>query len=730
MAAPSVSQRCALSYGPAVAHAHLSKGCFTKVDPPLVARGRVQIPTLASVQSVSSLRAISTLCKRTCTAGVRARQEPEQFVYRGSAPGAGGVPWSKRADQLRNGRQSFSKAAGTAAPEAQGGSASDEQRTALLTSWLDNEERRNLLALAIDAAFLLQGINSVKGIIANELARQEPKAIAPFIDTAYGGLQQMKTGLKTAIEARTTGRPVQEELLTGFVRHTKELAASVNGLLTKGSDKTEVSEDFLLGLAKFSSGSSAGAGALAVVQNLTEQSGKRASAEAQDMCADYLDALLEGCLGVVQSLLVGLENVRALFEFEAPPPSLLSRFQIQLTRTLPTKLLRTFGREESVSDRKEPPAQGVASLGKPVELPYAVQKVFFATDRVLAGGSPEGVLAYSNKMHDTLETGWTNVSIPSKWEDGSRRKPGEIGKDTDDSSERAAQYHIILLPGQNGTYPSDRVAFYEDLRQETEARGGELLLFIHGFNTSFKGAIRGAAQLAFDLKTDAGSYEGAVLAYDWASYAETLRYGFLPGKGNDDRDRARTSAGRLAGLLRELAASFPGKKLHIVAHSMGNYCLKNALDLLNADPADFRVMVNQLLPLGGSPDAPLVTLFCSRGDWALVVSSVLRFVGVDFGYRAGLFREWLLLRKGHRVHPVLLPGQLDTVDASGFATDGFGHGYFSNNESLLAEISKIINHGKAAQERLHIEPLSLEVQSECEACTNWYKVTKPKPQRA
>jgi esterase/lipase superfamily enzyme len=154
-----------------------------------------------------------------------------------------------------------------------------------------------------------------------------------------------------------------------------------------------------------------------------------------------------------------------------------------------------------------------------------------------------------------------------------RRKRGEMDKDQDDTSERAARYHIILLPGQNATYPSDRVAFHRDLREETMARGGGLLLFIHGFNTSFKAAIRGAAQLAFDLKTDAGSYKGAVLAYDWASYAETLRYGFLPGKGNDDRDRARASAGRLADLLRELAASFP----RVSPARRKVYCLRTRL---------------------------------------------------------------------------------------------------------------------------------------------------------
>lgn len=136
-----------------------------------------------------------------------------------------------------------------------------------------------------------------------------------------------------------------------------------------------------------------------------------------------------------------------------------------------------------------------------------------------------------------------------------------MGKSTDDTSEQAAMHHIILLPNQYKKYPSDRVQFYQDLKAEAATRGGarELLLFIHGYNTAFEDAIRGAAQLAFDLASDEGGYKGAVLAYDWASYGETLRYGFLPGEElNNDRGRAKDSAGRLAKLLRKLAATFPG----------------------------------------------------------------------------------------------------------------------------------------------------------------------------
>jgi esterase/lipase superfamily enzyme len=191
------------------------------------------------------------------------------------------------------------------------------------------------------------------------------------------------------------------------------------------------------------------------------------------------------------------------------------------------------------------------------------------------------------------------------------------------------------------------------------------------------------------------------------------------------------------------------RKLHIVAHSMGNYVLKKALDNLKEKTAqlhafrsvtrtvtfaapdvgrnDFKEMVNDLVPGTGNQQL-IATLFCSNGDLALLASSLLRIMldPKNRGYRAGLFRAWRFAG-GHRVHPLLLPFRLDTVDASGFANDTFGHGYFANSRSLLAEISHIINSGQRARGRMALAPPPiLEVnQSPCFACQGkWFQVRR------
>lgn len=170
-----------------------------------------------------------------------------------------------------------------------------------------------MLALAIDGAFLLQGINSVMDIIARKLPREAPaesRVGTGFMEDAIKDLQTMEAVLTKAMEARGARQPVPAGLVQAFnVQEIRKLTSSATQLLTTTSETgtydEEVSENLLLELASFADRLSASDAGLAVVQKLAEQ---RTSPEAREMCADYVDTLLEGCLGTVQSLAGGLQK--------------------------------------------------------------------------------------------------------------------------------------------------------------------------------------------------------------------------------------------------------------------------------------------------------------------------------------------------------------------------------------------------------------------------------------
>ncbi len=108
----------------------------------------------------------------------------------------------------------------------------------------------------------------------------------------------------------------------------------------------------------------------------------------------------------------------------------------------------------------------------------------------------------------------------------------------------------------------------EDRMQAAESRAA--LVFIHGFNVSFDDAIRNAGQIGGDLQ-----FKGLVIAFSWCAEGGTLSY------LADDRN-ARLSAPRLGEFLTLLRNEIGIDTIHIVAHSMGNLVLIEALRKLKS----------------------------------------------------------------------------------------------------------------------------------------------------
>lgn len=90
-------------------------------------------------------------------------------------------------------------------------------------------------------------------------------------------------------------------------------------------------------------------------------------------------------------------------------------------------------------------------------------------------------------------------------------------------------------------------------------------MFIHGYNVSFEGAVYRTAQIAYDL-----GFAGAPVLYSWASNGNLLDY---PG----DVSNNEWTVAHLAGFLEDLAKAQDAATIHIIAHSMGNRALVQAL---------------------------------------------------------------------------------------------------------------------------------------------------------
>lgn len=109
---------------------------------------------------------------------------------------------------------------------------------------------------------------------------------------------------------------------------------------------------------------------------------------------------------------------------------------------------------------------------------------------------------------------------------------------------------------------------------------GDILIYVHGFNTSQSAMMERLESLSKGLK-DVG-YEGVVAAFDWPCASTALNY-------LEDREDAKLTAFRL---VKEGIAAFAALqrpdcniRVHIIAHSMGAFVVREAFDDADDRPA-------------------------------------------------------------------------------------------------------------------------------------------------
>lgn len=332
----------------------------------------------------------------------------------------------------------------------------------------------------------------------------------------------------------------------------------------------------------------------------------------------------------------------------------------------------------------ESPAPQTAPVKKPVV------KVFFATDRNHVPSSP-GPSKYFGTAENSdpdpdgqhLVTGFVNVSIPPLHKEGELERPFKfwIIEFKEDAKKHIVLTELSVLKGED---------FYGALRNEYGDRSPEkrtALVFIHGFKNNFDDAAYRTAQLAYDL-----NFEGVPIMYSWPSQDNLLKY-------DSDRAQANVSSPRLQYFLERIARESGAQRIHLVAHSMGNQLLVNALGGLAQQP-DIQPLFDNVIMAAPDVDAQSFaketwtnikgaarrfTLYASSDDWALKVSRQLKG-GAPF-VRLGEAGGDL----------VIIPG-LDTVDASGIDTNELGHSYY-HCKKILDDLQLLMAKGWTPLER-------------------------------
>jgi esterase/lipase superfamily enzyme len=239
---------------------------------------------------------------------------------------------------------------------------------------------------------------------------------------------------------------------------------------------------------------------------------------------------------------------------------------------------------------------------------------------------------------------------------------------------------------------------FDMVRADMIGREADLLLYIHGFDFTFRAAITRAAELAEFY----APRPLVIFLFTWpgdGSKLPLLAYA-------SDRDDAKASGAALGRGMQKLAhylrgtdpKNYCGQAMHLMAHSMGNYATRHAVQAVAASAGgNIRRLFDQVLLMAADEDddalevefklVPLtrmckrVSVYINPEDLALVVSDTTKGNPDRLG-AGGPRNSWAV------------PDKVSVVNVqkvTGFKEDKTGHQYYRLNTKVRDDVLRVLS---------------------------------------
>lgn len=219
------------------------------------------------------------------------------------------------------------------------------------------------------------------------------------------------------------------------------------------------------------------------------------------------------------------------------------------------------------------------------------------------------------------------------------------------------------------------------LKPVTSPENGYLLVFIHGYNTSFEDAALRAAQLGADLEVP----QNNMYFFSWPAIKKIRTY---------TRDEASIEySEKYLKLFLDTVLSVAGnRKVHIVAHSMGNRALLRVIG--SFPPIDGRRPFGQIILAAADVDEDvfnqLGASYLEAADKTTVYISPF-----DYAVRASIFVH-KYGRVGCANRATVNFEKIDNV-VSALKSDFPQHSYFAETRPILLDVKNLILRGLPAR---------------------------------
>jgi esterase/lipase superfamily enzyme len=305
---------------------------------------------------------------------------------------------------------------------------------------------------------------------------------------------------------------------------------------------------------------------------------------------------------------------------------------------------------------------------------FATVRVFYGTNRGVSGSQkPEEF--YTGTRGD-LNYGYLDVTIPQTHVEADLETQPRWVEYTLATSQAESRAHYVLL---DKVVQLPRDEFVRQLRTQIGAAPSkDVFIFVHGFNNTFEDAARRVAQLAYDL-----DFDGTPMLYSWPSQGSTTAYSV-------DEASVQISGRRMADFLETVVAQSGAQHIHLIAHSMGNRALIEAMQtyLAKRAPENRQHIFGQLVFT--APDVDRDYFMDAVGDLnAAAQRTTLYASDTDYAIRSSQFFHGAP-RAGTAGDVIVKLTGLDSIDMSAVPADSLGHSYFAANAGALYDMFRLL----------------------------------------
>ncbi len=304
-------------------------------------------------------------------------------------------------------------------------------------------------------------------------------------------------------------------------------------------------------------------------------------------------------------------------------------------------------------------------------------KVYFATNR--------------NRNSDNFGADFSAAGLASL-------RFGQAEVSGDNLDKYVVQVAPEKLAGDSGGSTLGSLSVFEHARRKMASVGRDTVVFIHGYNVSFKEALTAAARLKLNLGRDAGGPGVNVVLFSWPSDGSMMP--FLA-YANDRQDAAASGPAFARGFLKLadfLYGSTPQEactqRIHLVAHSMGNYVLRHAVREIEAQSSGQSPRIfDQVFLMAADEDddafehdhklgllprlAKRVNVYFNNEDRAMAVSDKTKGNPDRLG------------DDGPRV-PRGIPGKVSLIDCTQVIGGVVEHSYYLDSPRFVADMQRVL----------------------------------------